>query len=492
MQVDAPQARPALSLWKQVVYGAGEIPNAIKTIGFGLFTLYFYTTVIGLPGTLVGIASAIGVMWDAIIDPYIGYASDNAKFRFGRRHTFMLAGALTMGATFWAFFHPPAGLSTTGLFAWLLATSLLVRTATSLYGVPYFAFGAELSSDYQERTSITAVRGALGLLGTMAAASLSFVVFFPDTTLGIDPKLNRAGYSEMGLALGAGMTLLALVVTMTTRRWPTDAAALPSGGATVQPPRSFFASFVRSFANRSFRLLFLSYSLVFLALVINSGLSIHYLTHYVRIEASAALSTLQAAFYVGALMGVGFWLWSSRRVEKHWVYFLALLCVAGVLLASLYLVGDGRVVGVGNVRALAIGHALGGFFGSVLWFIPGSMIADVADEDSLGTGQRREGSFFGLFYFGQQIAASVALLATGTLIERFAGLHAGQSEPSPVTVYRIAVLYGGLPAVLVLVAASLILGYSLTRSRVRAIQCGLVQGRVPADARSARERQHAG
>src|SRR5215210_4555877 len=85
-----------LGLGVKVVYGLGEIPNVVKTFAFGLFTLYYYTTVLGLSGTLVGIASGIGLIWDAVIDPYIGYASDRAHSRFGRRHSFMAAGALTM------------------------------------------------------------------------------------------------------------------------------------------------------------------------------------------------------------------------------------------------------------------------------------------------------------------------------------------------------------------------------------------------------------
>jgi len=467
------EAGSGLGLGKQLVYGAGEIPNAVKTVAFGLFTLYFYTTVVGLSGTLVGIAAAVGLFWDAAIDPYIGYLSDRARSRFGRRHGFMLAGALTMGASFWAFFDPPAGLSTSGLFAWLLVTSLLVRTATSVYGIPYFALGAELSSDYQERTAITAVRGALGLIGTLGAASLSFVLFFPNTTPGVDPKLDAGGYGEMGLVLGGVMTLIGLAVTLFTRPWPTAAAAVSSIGRRQAPPGGFFASFVQSFANRSFRLLFASYSLFFLAMVTNAALSIHYATYYVRITESTALGTFQFVFYLGALAGVGVWLRASRWIEKQQLYLLALAGITFVLLAAVFLLGEGRPLGVGSVRALLVGHALGGFFGSVLWFVPGSMIADVVDEDALVTGQRREGAFFGLFYFGQQIAAGVSLLATGTLVEWFAGLRPGMTDPSPLVVHRIGLLFGALPAVLVLLAAGLILGYSLTRSRVRAIQAEL-------------------
>lgn len=470
----ADQTIPRLDRRTKILYGIGGIANAVKSTLFGLFTLYFYTTVMGLPGTLVGIASIIVLVWDAVIDPYIGYLSDKARFRFGRRHTFILVGALTMGVSFWAFLSPPQGLSTTALFAWLLGSSILVRTATSVYGIPYFALGAELSQDYHERTSITGLRGILALLGTLAAASLSFVVFFPDRTPGVDPKLNYAGYPAMGLTFGLMMTVVGLIALLGTLSWR---PYLPTGGDTemTQTPRNFFASFVQSLRNPSFRMLFASYSLFFLGVVVNSSLSIYFLTYYVKITDSTALSTFQLAFYVGGLVGVVLWLRVSRVVEKHWLYFLTNLATATLMVCALLLVGEGHLFGTGNVRVLIVGNALAGFFGSILWFMPGSMIADVADEDELATGQRREGSFFGIFFFGQQLAAGVSLLLAGVLVDWFAGLIPGQAVQSPETVWRVGLLYSVLPAALLTIAAVLILRYTLDRRRVLAIQMELAK-----------------
>src|SRR5206468_12592656 len=124
----------------------------------------------------------------------IGYLSDKARPGFGRRHAFMLVGTLTMGTAMWAFLSPPRQLSAPALVAWLLGASVLLRTTTAVYGVPYYALGAELSEDYHERTSIAALRGLLAFLGMLGAASLSFLVFFPDRTQGTDPKLEYAGY----------------------------------------------------------------------------------------------------------------------------------------------------------------------------------------------------------------------------------------------------------------------------------------------------------
>lgn len=478
--VVADKAEPYLDNRTKFFYGVGGIANATKTVLFGLFTLYFYTSVMGLSGTLVGIASAIGLAWDAVIDPYIGYLSDRIRSRFGRRHTLMLIGSLTMGVSFWVFLSPPQGLPTWPLFAWLIGASLLVRTATSVYGVPYYALGAELSQDYHERTSITAVRGVLALLGTLAVAALSFVVFFPDDTPGVDPKLNYAGYPAMGLTFGLVMTVAGLIATFGTLAWQSrntqTSLQLPDSARSNEAASTFLGSLVQSLSNTSFRVLFISFSLFFLGVVVNSALSIHYFTYYAKILGSTALSTFQVAFYLGGAIGVVFWLQISQVVEKHRLYVLATLATACVMMAAYFLIGEGHPLGTGNVQVLTIGHAVAGFFASIIWFMPASMIADVADEDELATGQRREGSFFGIFLLGQQLAAGLSLLLTGVLVDWFADLVPGQATQTAQTVERIGLLYSLLPAALLGIAAVLILRYDLSRERVTVIRAELDHG----------------
>src|SRR5574341_1133311 len=291
-------ARPRPSLPVKALYGLGEISNSIKTFTFGLFLLFFYTSVLGLPGTLVGVATALGLAWDAVIDPVIGYVSDRSRFRLGRRHTFMYAGAICMGLSFFAIFSPPPGLSTGGLFGWLMLTSLLLRTTNSVFTVPYHALGAELSQDYHERTSITGLRAFFALAGTLVAAVSSFAVFFPNTTPGVDPKFNASGYWSMGLAFGLAMTLTGLLASWGTR---SQRSRLHAPRATPAEDLSFTSGLIVTLRNPAFLFLTFSASLFFLASVINATLAIHYLTYYARITASNSLSLFQLAFYVGAL-----------------------------------------------------------------------------------------------------------------------------------------------------------------------------------------------
>src|SRR3954449_7591950 len=71
-----PAASDALSLRVKVLYGVGEIANAIKIVTFGLYSLFFATSVVGLPATWIGVAGFITMAWDAVVDPCIGYLTD--------------------------------------------------------------------------------------------------------------------------------------------------------------------------------------------------------------------------------------------------------------------------------------------------------------------------------------------------------------------------------------------------------------------------------
>lgn len=457
-----------LALSTRLLYSVGELGNTLKTYAFGLFLIFFYNSVLGVPGTLVGLATAVGLVWDAVIDPFIGQLSDRAQTRFGRRHLFMTIGAICMGVSFIAIFTPPAGLSTELLVVWLFVTSLLLRTSNSLFIVPYHALGAELSADYSERAVVTGTRAAFALGGTLLAAGMSFALFFPQRADGLDPKFNPEGYLTMALTFGLIMTAVGLIATFATRGVEQPAAA----------PRRTFVSMLEALRNRSFLILAVSVAIFFLASVINATLAINFLTHYARLTTSGAMSLFQLAFYIGALAGVGIWAAAARRIDKHHLYIGATLATAGVMVAAYLLVGEGRLFGLGNLPALAGGNLLAGFFASALWAIPASMVADIVDQDELSSGMRREGLFFGVFSFAQQMAASLAVLATGFLLDTFAGLLPGQAEQSPLTMDRIGLLFGPLPAVLLVLAALLMLGYRLDRAQVALVQRSAAQHRT--------------
>jgi Na+/melibiose symporter-like transporter len=444
------------------------MPITVLMVLSGLFMLFFYNSVMGLPSILVGIGLSCSLVVDALLDPYIGHVSDRTRHSFGRRHLFMLPGALVTGPCFFMLFSPPRSLGHTGLFVWLLAWSIALRAASAVYRIPYLSLGAELSRDYDDRTSTMGLRTLFGLLGTLAASALSFLVFFPAAGDGSEPKLHYAGYPRMGLAFGVLMTISGLIGTLGTLKYRTSGAGKDSGGL------SFFSGFRIAMRNRHFRSIWFSTTIFFLAVVLNFSMAIHYFTWYAHIGSSKILSLIQTCFYAGALGGVVLWMALARRTEKRTLYIMAAISSAALLLMATLLVGSGHPFGVGHPLPLIVGHIVGGIFASAVWVVPASMVADVTDTDELATGLRREGIYFGIMNFGEKIAAGSALLLAGGLLSVFRKLSHGAvfGTPGnpPAAIPYVGLLYGAVPAGLLVLSLFFILPYGLNRRTVHGIQ----------------------
>ena len=454
-----------VGLVTKLAYSVGALSDSIKTLSFTMFLLFYYTTVLGLPGSLLALAMALGLVWDAAVDPWIGHLSDRAKLRFGRRHGFMLVGALCAGASFIAVFNPPSRLSTGALFAWLMVSSFCLRTSNSLFMVPYYALGSELTTDYHERTSISGYRVGTVLAGTLVALGAAFLVFLPnDTQTGVDSKFAPGGYASMGLAFGAVMIVAGLVATVGTLH---ERPRLPSSSIAATGGSRLRRSMLSAFRDPSFRALVSSSALCAMATAINAALAMHFLTYHARIDASRSFTLYFAALYVGAIAGVSIWVRVTRWIEKSHVYAATTLLTALVISSGYWLVGEGRLFGTGHSLVLILMNGVAGFFGSAIAVLVPSMMADVTAYDETRSGRRSDGVFFGIYSFAQQFSSGLAVLVAGLLVDHFAGLVPAQAAQSATTVERLAMISNVLPAVILTGASALALRYRLTRKELQ-------------------------
>jgi len=197
---------PITKFRSRLLYSTGVANYALKDAAFGVFVLFYYKQVLGLSGTLTGLAIALSVIWDAVSDPLVGAWSDQLRSRWGRRHPLMVASVLPLALSFVGLFWPPQQLlgSQLHLFFWLLATVLLLRTALTLFMVPYLALGAEISSDYRERTSLARARTNLGwFVGVLVPASTLAFLFAAER--GVDGRFLASNYQLYGLLCALGV-----------------------------------------------------------------------------------------------------------------------------------------------------------------------------------------------------------------------------------------------------------------------------------------------
>ncbi len=183
-----------LPLSRVLAYAAPGFALAIPLVPVFTFlpTLYARDMGLGLArtGTVLFVARAV----DFLIDPLIGLGSDRIKTRFGRRKPWIVVGAIAAGAALVFLFAPQAGASASYLFLWL-AILYLGFTAVQ---VPYTAWGAELVSDYHERTRITGMREGLTLAGIVATGALPVVA----TLLGFSDRRGMIAIALLAILCG--------------------------------------------------------------------------------------------------------------------------------------------------------------------------------------------------------------------------------------------------------------------------------------------------
>ena len=167
-----------LPLRLKTAYGFGSVAFGVKNNGFDYFLLLFYSQVVGLDAHLVGIAITTALVFDALSDPVVGYWSDNLRSRWGRRHPFMYAALIPVSLSYFLLWNPPTDWDEQSLFWYLLVLAVIIRTFITLYETPSSALAAELTDDYQERSSLLSFRYYFGWTGGNTMTVMMFFFHF--------------------------------------------------------------------------------------------------------------------------------------------------------------------------------------------------------------------------------------------------------------------------------------------------------------------------
>jgi GPH family glycoside/pentoside/hexuronide:cation symporter len=157
-----------LSFGKKVAYATPAFALAVVGIPVYVYIPKFYTDVVGVPISFMGLI-LLGVrLFDAVTDPAIGLLSDHTVTRFGRRRPYIAIASILVAISVCALFNPPSWASVEMEKMWFSVWIFVLFLFWTIVVVPYESLGPELSFDYHERTSLFALRdGFLLLTGYM-------------------------------------------------------------------------------------------------------------------------------------------------------------------------------------------------------------------------------------------------------------------------------------------------------------------------------------
>ena len=269
-----------LSTSTKFFYGFGSISFGIKNNGFSYFVLFVYSSVLGLPAWMAGLALNLVLIADAITDPLVGYYSDRLRSRWGRRHPFMYAAALPVAITYFFLWTPPESLSDWQLFSYLLICAIIIRVFITFYEIPSVSLGPELTDNYVDRTSLMAYRYFFGWFGGLTTYNLVWFWFGPRnvTSEYTDGRYNPEAWSEYGLVAAILIFIGIIVTAVGTHKHIPDLIEPPQRRITLR--KVFKELYETLLSNRSYKFLFASGLLVAVAGGIEAAFAVYFDSYF--------------------------------------------------------------------------------------------------------------------------------------------------------------------------------------------------------------------
>ncbi len=450
----ATQGPVKLSLSYKVVWGIAALGTATISGTFGALQPIFYQDYLGLDARWIGIAAVIYAIWNAINDPLFGYITDNTRSKRGRRIPYMRFTAPFLALTFILVWFAPPEAGQQALFWWMLITMLLYDTCYTVIGLVYSALLPEVTESDAERNGLQISSSLFGLLGML----LGFLI--PDL---VRPKTGDTSlwplYTAM-IVIGVVGALLIIATTLKVKERPEF--------TQVDEPIPMGQALKLTFSSKSFLILVAANFMSILMQALLLG-SIFYLADYV-LQAGNVMIVL-AALFIPLIIGVPV----TTLIRKRFGVVGAqqiLLVIAGAGLAAIPFVPNSLIL---------VCVALAGFGLSGPQTLSNVLFAQVADEDEIRSGVRREGAFFGINALLTKPAQSLALvliaqiLATSHFVTRESNQGVIFLNQPESALFGIKILVGLIPGIAMLLGALILFWYPLKGKYLQDVQSKVLE-----------------
>jgi Na+/melibiose symporter-like transporter len=459
-------------------FGVGSVAEGAIYIAFNTWNFLFYNQVLGLSGTLAGLAVTISLVLDAIADPVVGSISDRFRSKLGRRHPFLYASALPLALSFYLLYVPPSGLTGIPLFLWFTLFATLHRQALSLYQVPHLALGAELSSDYHQRSAVMSYATLFAVVGGAGT------YFYGWTWFSKIPGAAtvRTGYPGLGMTVGI-VAAVAILASAHLTRDQIPRLMQWSGSNERFGLRRMLVEIGDCISNRNYLMLLLG--LFFVSATTGTRETVSSYTSLffwelapdkIRVFGLASPPAYILAFFATVAL--------HKRFDKRntLIAALALIVVAGSLPVTLRVFGLMPANGARGLMPILFAATFAFYLGIAIMTISAlSALADIADEHELNTGRRQEGVFFAARTFFAKLSSGFGHIIAGIALDV---IHFPKGAlPGKVAhdvVVKLGILEGPLAAIPAIIGMFFYSAYRINRARHREIQAALLERRSEA------------
>lgn len=448
------------------IYGSAGVSYGV--IGNAhYFTLLYYSQVLGLDARLAGMALGIGLVFDAVTDPLVGYLSDNTKSRWGRRHPFLYASVLPLSLSYFLLWHPPPFVQgDTSMFVHLLISLVALRGSATLFLVPAYAMGAEITRDYDERTRLFArYNTVLSVVGN-GMSVLMYAVWLVPTADYADGIMNVEGYKVAGLVGTLAIAVSVLLFTIGLHRLVPRFSKFQSSDSLG--PRQFVRQVADVFRYPSMRVVVVSWVLYYGAMGIYAALWVYIYSYFWEFTSQQISLIVVPMALAGVLIPPLLSGLASGREKKR----VAVLGLSAAMFVNVFPIGM-RLLGIFPANGTAILFwilLVLGFFETVLFLVfhvaAQSMTVDITEQAELDTGRRSEGVITSAVTFAGKCGYALGTFLGGltlSLIEFPKETAVG--DVAPDVIFDLGLVYGPLILAILLSSVYAIDRYPISRAK---------------------------
>lgn len=452
-----------LKIGTKLSYGVGNLGYGTISQTVNNFIMFFGTSVLGVSGTLVGIAVAISVFWDGVSDPLIGYISDRHHSKvFGKRLGFMLIATLGMAIFNLLLWVVPIDSATWVKFIWLLLGLLAIETFNTLFATPYVALGIDIAPDYSEQSTVQGYKTAFFILG-MIMPSLMMFLFMPS---GEGGQFSQSAYINIAYVTSAISLIAGFICILGTLKTVQKYNSEEKKKRKKKEKNAFFKVFYMFFQalrKENYGSIIIGYSVALISAAFLTSVGLHLFTYSYHFS-SMQISILMTALFVSAILSQPFWIYLSNRIDKKPALKTSLyLILVGIALTTLtFIFRQDTALTFWLVIASVF---ICGFGTGALYSLPISMYADVITIEKMKSGENVTAIYSGFMTLAYNIANCIALLVIGVLLDLIKFNPAEPVQALSVQNWLGVIVFGGC-ALSITLALIIFSRYKLRRSDV--------------------------
>lgn len=430
-----------LTFREKAFYGMGDLSANIMFAAISFYLLYFFINVGGLKASLASAVFLIAKAWDAVTDYLMGRISDKTKSPWGKRRVYMIFGALPYGMCFLLLWIVPFGIDgQVGKMLYYTLVYMLFNTAWTIVYIPYNAITANMTDDYDERTSLNGIRIALANVGIILGAAL--FALFADGTESLFYSLFKDFRKAYLLAAGIFAAIAVLIMLLCAFNIRERVSTAPEND------KGFFTTLKEFFKLPEFRNIMMCYLLSMVGFDIIMAVFMFFINDSLGFGGGAMSMVFVAIPLLCAIASSFMWVKLSKKFNKHKVYVAACIYMAATLIFAIF-------VPAKTVWSTLLLCIFAGIGMSAIQILPYAGVPDVVEVDEYVNGVRREGAYYGITQFMYKIASGVSIALVSLILGAFGYIESTDGsviEQPKSALMAVRIVLGVLPGVIFLIS----------------------------------------